>query len=211
MATLHLIGGEKGGVGKSLVTCTVAQYHLDRGTDFALFDADRSTPDVKRAYEKVGCQDVIFSENEKYEDKAISIYHAAMEKTTIVNLPPQVMIPLFDWFEENEIVEIAKRNGVVVNHWFVSNGEYYSLKLFDKYLDYFKNDIKHSLVKNWGLCDRWDGLENDEALKSKMEEYDVKIIDFPKYEGEHLLSEISEKGLTLGEVRDGLDSRFNNN
>ena len=211
MATLHLIGGEKGGVGKSLVACTVAQYHLDRGTDFALFDADRSTPDVKRIYGKVGCQDAVFSENKKERDKAIPVYYAAMEKTTIVNLPPQVMIPLFSWFKDNKVFEMAKRDGVVVNHWFVSNGEYESLKLFGEYLDYFKNDVKHSLVKNWGLCDQWYRLENDETLKSKMEEYDVKIIDFPKYEGEHLLSKISENGLTLGEVRDGLDSSFNNN
>ena len=51
MATLHLIGGEKGGTGKSLVARTAAQYHLDRGIEFALFDADRHNPDVKRAFQ----------------------------------------------------------------------------------------------------------------------------------------------------------------
>ena len=211
MATLHLIGGEKGGTGKSLVTRTVAQYHLDKGIDFALFDADRSNPDVKRTYGKVGCQDVIFSENIKDEDHALPVYYSAMEKTTIVNLPPQVMIPLFNWFEDNQILEIAKEHGVVVNHWFVCNGEPSSLKLFDKYLNYFKNDINHTLVKNWGLCDKWDGLENDEALQSKIKEYKVKIIDFPEYEDRESLSKITEKGLTFGEVRDGLDSLSNNN
>ena len=48
MATLHFVGGEKGGVGKSFVTRTAIQYLLDRGVDFALFDADRSSSDIKR-------------------------------------------------------------------------------------------------------------------------------------------------------------------
>ena len=211
MAMLHLIGGEKGGTGKSLVTRTFTQYHLDRGIDFALFDADRSNPDVKRTYGKVGCQEAIFSEAKKYKNSALPVYLAAMKKTTIVNLPPQVMTALVKWFEENRILEMSKRDGVVVNHWFVSNGEYYSLKLFNDYLDYFKNDINHTLVKNWGLGDKWDGLENDETLKSKIEEYQVKILDFPDYGERESLSKIDAKGLTLGEVRDGLDFPFSNN
>ncbi len=74
MGTLHFFGNDKGGVGKSLVAKTAAQYHLDRGIDFALFDADRSTPDVKEAYKNCGCRSVIFSESKEYENEPRPVY-----------------------------------------------------------------------------------------------------------------------------------------
>ena len=39
---IHLIGGEKGGVGKSLVARILAQYMIDRAIPFVGFDTDRS-------------------------------------------------------------------------------------------------------------------------------------------------------------------------
>ena len=42
MATLNLIGGEKGGVGKSVAARVLAQYFIDRGQPFTGFDTDRS-------------------------------------------------------------------------------------------------------------------------------------------------------------------------
>ena len=44
MATtnIHLIGGEKGGVGKSLMARVLAQYLIDRQLPFLGFDTDRS-------------------------------------------------------------------------------------------------------------------------------------------------------------------------
>jgi len=44
MAALHFIGGEKGGVGKSVLARTLAQYHIDRNLPFLGFDTDRSHP-----------------------------------------------------------------------------------------------------------------------------------------------------------------------
>ncbi len=202
MATLHLIGGEKGGTGKSLVTRTVAQYHLDQGIDFALFDADHYNPDVKRIYGKVGCQEVIFSEAEKYRDSAMPVYLAATKKTTIVNLPPQIMMALVKWFKENRILEMAKRDGVVVNQWFVSNGEYHSLKLFGEHLSYFQGSINHVLVKNLRHCEDWKFLESNDLVQSKIREYDVKLLDFPELVDKKCLYTISQRDLTWGEARE---------
>ena len=41
-AHVHLIGGEKGGVGKSLVARLLAQYFIDHDLPFIGFDTDRS-------------------------------------------------------------------------------------------------------------------------------------------------------------------------
>lgn len=51
MANIHLIGGEKGGVGKSLVSRLLAQFMIDRSIPFLGFDSDRSHGALLRFYE----------------------------------------------------------------------------------------------------------------------------------------------------------------
>ena len=50
MAHIHFIGGEKGGVGKSLVARLLAQYLIDHEQPFIGFDTDRSHGALMRFY-----------------------------------------------------------------------------------------------------------------------------------------------------------------
>ena len=50
MANIHLIGGEKGGVGKSMVARVIAQYLIDKEIPFRGFDTDRSHRSLLRFY-----------------------------------------------------------------------------------------------------------------------------------------------------------------
>jgi len=50
MNKIHLIGGEKGGVGKSVVARVVAQYLIDKNIPFIGFDTDRSHGSLMRFY-----------------------------------------------------------------------------------------------------------------------------------------------------------------
>src|SRR6201996_4619266 len=50
MARIHLVGGEKGGVGKSLVARGLAQYFIDHSVPFRGFDSDRSHGALLRFY-----------------------------------------------------------------------------------------------------------------------------------------------------------------
>ena len=47
---IHFIGGEKGGVGKSVVARVIAQYAIDRGIPFVALDADSSHGALMRYY-----------------------------------------------------------------------------------------------------------------------------------------------------------------
>lgn len=42
MSHIHFVGGEKGGVGKSVTARLLAQWFIDRGESFAAIDADQS-------------------------------------------------------------------------------------------------------------------------------------------------------------------------
>ena len=48
---IYLIGGRKGGVGKSIVSMALVDYLYEMGTDVLLIDSDTSNPDVGRAYQ----------------------------------------------------------------------------------------------------------------------------------------------------------------
>ncbi|MGK7949895.1 MAG: hypothetical protein AB4368_14200 [Xenococcaceae cyanobacterium] len=202
MATLHFFGSDKGGVGKSLVAKTAAQYHLDRGIDFALFDADRSTPDVKQAYENCGCRSVIFSESKEYENEPRPLYFEARKRTTLVNLPPHVGMALKGWFEKNDLFEIAEEEGVKLVYWFICSGEPTSVRLLGEHLRYFQGKIDHVLVKNLIHSDSWKYLDEDRFVQDKIAEYGVKVLDFPQFVGKNPLRKISEKRLTFGEARE---------
>ena len=41
LSRIHFIGGEKGGVGKSVLSRLLSQYFIDHGVPFAAFDSDR--------------------------------------------------------------------------------------------------------------------------------------------------------------------------
>lgn len=113
MADLHFIGGEKGGVGKSLVARTLTQYLIDREIPCVLFDTDRSNPDLARIYGKtVKCRLAVFSEGEKYEDTANQVFNTATSQRVLVNLPAQVFPAMRKWFEDNDLFDIAAEEEV---------------------------------------------------------------------------------------------------
>ena len=179
MATIHLVDGEKGGVGKSLVTKTMIQYNLDRSLPFVAIETDRSNPDVAGIYKDI-CKLAVLSEDEKQADKADRIFETATKKTVIVSLPSQVHRAVTAWIEQNELLRLADEYQVNFVKWFVCNGEYDSVKLFVASLECYEDQITHVLVKNFGLCDEWSLVEEDESLQDLLTKYRVKVIDFPK-------------------------------
>ena len=50
MSAIHFVGGEKGGVGKSLLSRLLSQYFLDRSMPYIGLDADQSHPTLSRYY-----------------------------------------------------------------------------------------------------------------------------------------------------------------
>lgn len=213
MADLHLIGGEKGGVGKSLVAKTLAQYLLDHKIPCVLFDTDRSNPDLARIYGKSAkgkpnsCRLAVFSEGEKYEDTANQVFAAAIKQRVLVNLPAQVFPAMRKWFDDNDLLDIGEEEGVGFTIWFVTDGGYDSLNLLTKSLTYFQNRARHIIVRNWGRSefDDWEAILDQDSnadLKGLIESYQPAIIDFPKLIGTADRHRIDAQSLTFAEARE---------
>ena len=200
MPTIHLIDGEKGGVGKSFVAKTMIQYAIDKGLSYTAVETDRSNPDVANIYGDI-CKRAVLSENEKQAHKADRIFELALSKPLIVSLPSQVHKPLRNWIEKNKLLEISSEYGVKFQKWFVSNGEFDSIRLFVKSLNYYGDKVPHILVKNWGLCDEWEQIEDDPLVQEAIKNQNVKIIDFPKL-GHNERYLINKEQLTFGNARE---------
>lgn len=163
MPTIHLIDGEKGGVGKSLVARTMIQYCLDKKMPFVPVETDRSNPDVAGVYKTIS-QYAVFTEDERHADKADKIFELAMTKTVIANLAAQSHRAVKGWIEKNLLLKLGEAQGVSFCKWFVSTGGYDSLNLFKQSVNSYEGKVPHILVRNLGLCDDWEHVNADPVI-----------------------------------------------
>jgi hypothetical protein len=185
---IHLIDGEKGGVGKSWVAFVIAEYLRSKLVPFYLYAADRSNPTAasryrdKRQYAEFYNESVHytqFSENASKIDEPDVLLDMASERTIVIDLPAQVHYPLTSWLEEKDIFTISKDNQVNWVRWFVCNGEYDSIQILIASAEFYK-DQPTILVKNDGLCNNWDYFDGHEELQATIEKYKMIVINFPK-------------------------------
>ena len=202
MADLHFFGGEKGGVGKSFLCRAVIEFLLQRfGEAFTVFETDRSNDDVRRIYGKVvPVKLAIFSEGEAFEDAANAIWNRAISQRVLCNLPAQVFPAMKQWWQINQLSEIAPQDGVRVVLWFATDGGYDSLLLLQKSLNFFGGDVRHVLVKNMGRADDFQALDEDEAVQELLARHRVPVITLPKCHGSKTRNKMDKESLTFGEA-----------
>ena len=104
MSTIHFIGGEKGGVGKSVVARLCAQYCIDRSLAFVGVDADASHGALLRFYAEY-TRAVDLGEYESADQ--ILTLATEQPRRVLVDLPAQSDRLVTAWMSEGGIVELA--------------------------------------------------------------------------------------------------------
>ncbi|MEM6254860.1 MAG: hypothetical protein AAF821_18240 [Cyanobacteria bacterium P01_D01_bin.156] len=212
MPDIMFFAGEKGGVGKSFTCRAAVQYAIDHTLQpLTVIESDRSNPDVMRIYGKhVDCKLAIFSEGEKFQDTANGIYIAAADQRhhVIVNMPAQVLPAIKQWFEHNELLAIAKDDGVRFIFFFVTDGGYDSLNLLKKSLTYFDGRAHHIILKNYGMTDDFEAFDQDVAVQRLIKKYKAPVMDFPKLIGSVERNRLDAESIPFGEALtlDGFNS-----
>ena len=157
MANIHFIGGEKGGVGKSLVSRLVAQYLIDKELPFLGFDTDRSHGALLRFYAGFASPVLI----DRYE-ALDSIIEAAVEqpdRRILVDLAAQTHDPLVKWMDESGVLDMAAEAGFTITYWHVMDSGRDSVDLLKKLLDRFGARLNYVLVRNQMRGDDFSMLE----------------------------------------------------
>jgi hypothetical protein len=157
MANIHLIGGEKGGVGKSVVARVVAQYLIDRNLPFLGFDTDRSHGSLLRFYSGFASPVVV----DRYEslDTIVEAASEHPDKRILVDLAAQTHDPLVKWMDESGVLEAAGELGLTMNYWHVLDSGKDSVDLLKKLLDRFGPRLNYVLVLNQLRGENFDIFE----------------------------------------------------
>jgi hypothetical protein len=192
MSHIHFIGGEKGGVGKSVVARVLAQRFIDKGLPFAAIDGDQSSGALLRYYQEY-TQTVDLGSN----DGADQIMDRALgaERRVLVDLPAQSVRTLSNWLTGANILEFAREMGIKLSFWHVSDGGYASISEVDRGLDLFATYGQQFVVKNQGRGKDFSGLEAS-GVKGKLDEVSGKLLELPELEPT-AMSAIDRLGLSF--------------
>jgi hypothetical protein len=157
MANIHLIGGEKGGVGKSVVARVLAQYMIDKGIPFLGFDTDRSHGSLLRFYADFASPVVV----DRYEslDAIVEAASENRDKRVLVDLAAQTHEALVTWMDESGVLEALGDNGLSLSYWHVMDSGKDSVDLLKKLLDRFGSRLNYVLVLNHVRGENFDILE----------------------------------------------------
>lgn len=161
MATIHLVGGEKGGVGKSVVARLLAQYMIDRDLPFTGFDTDRSHGALLRYYGDYASPTIIDSYQSL--DAILEAASTQPERRILVDLAAQTHQPLSQWMEESGVLELAAELGIAIRYWNVMDSGKDSVDLLERLLGQFGDRLDYVLVRNQLRDNDFKALEDSEV------------------------------------------------
>ena len=177
MAHIHFIGGEKGGVGKSLTARVLAQYMIDREIPFLGFDTDRSHGALMRFYSGYASPVVM----DRYEALDVIVETAAEqpERRVLVDLAAQTHDALVRWMDDAGVINMADEMGMTIHYWHVMDSGKDSVDLLQKLLDRFGTGLKYVLVRNQVRGNDFSTLEQS-GEQARALELGAKIVSIKK-------------------------------
>lgn len=181
MGSLNFIGGEKGGVGKSVTARVLAQYFIDKDQAFTGFDTDRSHNSFTRFYADYASPVIVDS----YEglDMLVSAFEEPTEDgkphNVIVDLAAQTAAPLARWIKESDLLEVMTSMDVAVNFWHLVDAGRDSVDLLDRLTTTYGHGPQYIVVKNLGRGSNFTILDESQALRRALQ-LKARVISLPE-------------------------------
>lgn len=163
VSKIHLVGGEKGGVGKSMMSRVLAQYFIDHELPFVGFDTDRSHGSLLRFYADYASPVLV----DRYEalDRIVETAVEQPGRRVLVDLAAQTQEPLVRWMDDSGVLDMADLSGLALNYWHVMDSGRDSVDLLARLLERFGQRVHYVLVKNELRGDDFGQLERSGQLE----------------------------------------------
>jgi hypothetical protein len=177
---IHFVGGEKGGVGKSVVARLLAQWFIDRALPFAAVDGDLSHGALVRMYADYS-QSVDLSDPESADqivDRALGA-----DRRVLIDMPAQSVRTLWRWLSEANVFGFANEAGIRMSFWHVTDGGFASVGEIERALTLFGDRFEHRVVRNFGRSKNFTQFDESEA-KRKLDQLGGKVIDLPELDAQ---------------------------
>lgn len=194
---IYIIGGSKGGVGKSIVSIAFLHFFLEGKNKVLLIETDTSNPDVYKIYkdstetklinldDKDGWIDLV-NFSEQYSDHIILVNTAARNNEGTTNFGSIL----------SETVEELNRE--LITLW-VINRQRDSLELLKEYMEVIKNTKIHVLLNTYfGDPSKFE-LYHSSKIKKTIEQQDGKTLNFPDL-ADRVSDDIYSKRMTINEA-----------
>jgi hypothetical protein len=177
MTTVHLIGGEKGGTGKSWVARVLHHSLAHRNQIFHGIESDASSSIYRNIYDDARLLPLTMPQTAvAMADEAFKL---ALMGDVVINLPPQAHQHLRYWVEQFYVNAQAQKRDISIKQWWISDGEDESLQLFLNSLQTYGNDFQYVFVKNHGRSRNWDYFERHQEIQAAIHHYQVPLVEFP--------------------------------
>jgi hypothetical protein len=146
MTQIHLIGGEKGGVGKSMIARVLAQYFIDHALPFTGFDADPSHGALLRFYS--GYASPVLVDQYESLDAIVEAASSQPEKRILVDLAAQTGEALMRWMDESQLLSVAPELNLNIRYWHVMDSGRDSVELLRQLFERYQARLSYVLVQN---------------------------------------------------------------
>ena len=177
---IHFVGGEKGGVGKSVVSRLLAQWFIDRSLPFAAVDGDLSHGALVRMY--ADYSQAVDLSNPESADQIVDRALGA-DRRVLIDLPAQSLRTLWNWLSEANVFAFAKEAGIRMSFWHVTDGGFASVGEIERALELFGDRFEHKVVRNFGRSKNFTQFDESTA-KRKLDQLGGKAIDLPELDAQ---------------------------
>jgi hypothetical protein len=177
MGTIHFIGGEKGGVGKSRMARILAQYFIDHALPFLGFDGDRTHGALVRFYASYSSPVLI--DDYQSLDRLVELASADPARRILVDLAAQTQLPLSRWMADSRLLELAPELKISLVYWHVMDNGFDSVELLRGVLDQFGGKMGLVLVLNQVRGERFELLESS-GQRARAEQLGAKIMSLQR-------------------------------
>lgn len=160
MGAIHFIGGEKGGVGKSVMSRVLTQYFIDHHLPFVGFDTDKSHGALLRFYAGFASP-IVIDRYESLDDLVETLSHQP-DIQVLVDLAAQTSTSLAHWINDSGLFEVLTEINIPVFFWHVMDDGMDSLNLLGKLLDEYTSHVSYVIVLNFGRGSHFKHFENSE-------------------------------------------------
>ena len=168
MSKVHFIGGEKGGVGKSMTSRLLAQYYIDRDIPFLGFDCDSSHGTFSRFYSEFASPVIIGEEDSL--DGMLTAIDENPENDLIIDLAAQTSQSLGQWIEETDVFGLLDEMGCQVYLWHVMDDGADSVTLLDTLMtQYIQSGLAFVVVQNLGRGDNFSRFHKSKTYLKAVE------------------------------------------
>lgn len=202
MGKIHFIGGEKGGVGKSLVSRLLAQHLIDRGLPFTAFDSDRSHASLMRYYSDYAS--LVEVDQVESLDRMVDAACKSPEQRVLVDLAAQTAPALSKWIVDSQLLAVASEIDLSLVWWHVMDAGRDSTELLRQFLDRFEGKMSLVLALNEVRGERFDLLEESGLLQRAVDS-GAKVVRIHKLNDDSM-RRIDAQGASFWAAMNPIDS-----